>query len=321
MARTIKLTRSYSTKKLQIAISSLPDFNGVTYVDVGAAGNFSTRWSQIKNYIKYVGFEPDERSYQLLKKGDTNFKSYQVYPFALSHSTLQQKLYFCRKSEVTSTYEPNYEFLKFFPGVERFEVINTEMITTTRLDDVPVNCPDFIKLDIQGGELNALLGAEKKLKCVFGLELEVEFLQIYKDQPLFGEIVRDLNHSGFQFLDFIEIIRWERKGISRETLFGQVGQAIFADALFLKSPEVFFSEIPTKSKVSSYFLTLLLYGRFDLLETSFGMLNEIIRQDFDQFVLKVEVLSGRHEKFLKLNRYYNFVLSFFGFTGRSHLLY
>jgi FkbM family methyltransferase len=321
MARKIKLSRSHFTRKLQIAISSLPNFDGVTYVDVGAAGNFSKRWAQIRSCIKYVGFEPDERSYQLIKKESANFKSFQIFPFALSHSIVQQKLYFCRKPEVTSTYEPNDEFLKFFPGVERFEVINTEMITTTRLDDVSISCPDFLKLDIQGGELNALLGAEEKLKCVFGLELEVEFVQIYKDQPLFGEIVSDLNRSGFQFLDFIEIIRWERKGRSRETLFGQAGQAIFADALFLKSPEVFFSEIPSKVKISSYFLTLLLYGRFDLLETSFELLNEEIQHDFDQFILKVVVLSRRQEMFLRFNRRYNFVLSFFGFTGRSHLLY
>ena len=156
---------------------------------------------------------------------------------------------------------------------------------------------------------------------MFGLEIEVEFLQIYNSQPLFGEIVIDLSRFGFQFIDFIEIIRWERKGLPRGTLFGQAGQAIFADALFLKSPEVFFSEQPLTNKISSYFLTLLLYGRFDLLETSFQLLNEIIRHDFDQFILKVGVLSRRQEKLLKFNRCYNFVISFFGFTGRSHLLY
>jgi FkbM family methyltransferase len=321
MLKKIKQIRDNNIIKLQIAISSLPDFDGVTYVDVGAAGDLSKRWAPISSYIKYVGFEPDERSFQLLQNEGTSFKSFQIFPNALSDSCVQQKMYFCRKPEVSSIFEPNEEFLRLFPSVERFDVIHAESITPRRLDDVPIFCPDFIKLDIQGGELTALFGAEKKLKCVFGLELEVEFLQLYKGQPLFGEIVSGLSRFGFQFIDFIEIIRWERKGLPRGTLFGQAGQAVFADALFLKSPEVFFSELPPKNKISPYFLTLLLYGRFDLLETSFQLLNEIIRHDFDQFILKVEVLSRRQEKFLKFNRCYNFVISLFGFTGRSHLLY
>lgn len=308
-------------RKLQIAVSTLPDFDGVTYVDVGAAGDFSKRWAPIKSWVNYIGFEPDQRSYDLIQKKDTGFNSFQIFPEALSNTGLQQKMYFCRKSEVSSMYEPNDEFLKLFPGITRFDVVNTGVVSTARMDDLPIICPDFIKLDIQGGELNALFGSEEKLKCVFGLELEVEFVHMYKNQPLFGEIVSDLNRLGFQFIDFIEVIRWERKEQTRANHFGQAGQAIFADALFLKSPEVFFSEIPSGSKVSSYFLTLLLYGRFDLLKTSFGLIKENYSTEFDQFILNAEVLSRRQEISLKLNRIFNYLLTFFGFTGRSHLLY
>ena len=50
-----------------------------------------------------------------------------------------------------------------------------------------INNIDFIKLDIQGGEPNALKGA-KSLNKVLGLEIEIEFHKIYKNQPLFSDI-------------------------------------------------------------------------------------------------------------------------------------
>jgi len=66
---------------------------------------------------------------------------------------------------------------------------------------------------------------------------------------------------------------------------------------------------------------LLLYGRFDLLKTSFGLIKGNYPHEFDQFILKAEVLSRRQEVSLKLNRGFNYLLTFFGFDGRSHLLY
>ena len=129
MLRKIEHIRGANIVTLQNAISSLPDFDGVTYVDVGAAGGLSKRWKPISGYIKYVGFEPDERSFKFLQHEGTSFKSFQIFPNALSDSSVQQKMYFCRKSEVSSMYRPNEKFLGLFPGVERFDVIHTGSIT------------------------------------------------------------------------------------------------------------------------------------------------------------------------------------------------
>lgn len=67
-----------------------------------------------------------------------------------------------------------------------------------------------MKLDIQGGELAVLQGAEKTLDQCLGLEIEVEFVQIYKDQPLFGDICALLGSKGMEFIDFTHLNRWER---------------------------------------------------------------------------------------------------------------
>jgi len=56
---------------------------------------------------------------------------------------------------------------------------------------------DFVKIDVQGGELGVLQGMEGALSRVIGLELESQFAPLYRDQPLFHEIYDWLLVRGF----------------------------------------------------------------------------------------------------------------------------
>lgn len=47
---------------------------------------------------------------------------------------------------------------------------------------------DLLWMDIQGSELNALKSAENYIDKIKFIYTEVEFLEIYKDQPLFKDI-------------------------------------------------------------------------------------------------------------------------------------
>lgn len=64
---------------------------------------------------------------------------------------------------------------------ERFNVVDSIELPTSTLDLLDLNDIDFIKLDIQGGELNALKGAKESLEKVIALEVEIEFQLIYKE--------------------------------------------------------------------------------------------------------------------------------------------
>ena len=62
--------------------------------------------------------------------------------------------------------------------------------------------PDLIKLDTQGSELDILKSLSKNnLNNVLGIEIEVEFIEMYKNQPLFGEINSFLSKNNFEILD------------------------------------------------------------------------------------------------------------------------
>jgi|CXWL01.1.fsa_nt_gi FkbM family methyltransferase len=63
--------------------------------------------------------------------------------------------------------------------------------------DIPHHRVDILKLDIQGAELLALYGARKLLRTVKAIFLEVCFVPIYKDAPLFAEVDHFLREAGF----------------------------------------------------------------------------------------------------------------------------
>jgi FkbM family methyltransferase len=64
--------------------------------------------------------------------------------------------------------------------------------------------PDFVKLDVQGAELEILRGAERLLTNVKYAVLESCIHQWNKDAPRTDEVVAFMAERGFEILDFID---------------------------------------------------------------------------------------------------------------------
>ena len=134
----------------------------------------------------------------------------------------------------SSIYEPNRQFIDLFPEPERNDIVDTVKLPSETVDRVAqqLNAKfDVIKLDVQGAELDVLKGATNSLAHTLAIDIEVEFCELYKDQPLFDQVFSFLRKSGFEFIDFTYIYRW-----SPDT-FNGLGQATFSDALFMLPPE------------------------------------------------------------------------------------
>ena len=61
---------------------------------------------------------------------------------------------------------------------------------------------DYFKSDTQDSDLYAILYGSKYFDSALALEIEVEFLQQYEDQPLFSEVELILRRKGFVFHTF-----------------------------------------------------------------------------------------------------------------------
>lgn len=64
-----------------------------------------------------------------------------------------------------------------------------------------LKAPYFIKIDIQGAEIDALKGATATLKKTCGVLLEVSLIQAFKDGPILDEVIAHMKSAGFVAYD------------------------------------------------------------------------------------------------------------------------
>ena len=80
-----------------------------------------------------------------------------------------------------------------------------EVIDATTLDNLYhqsiIRELDFLKIDVQGSELDILHGGRDIINDnILGIQIEAEFKQLYKSQPLFAEIDSDIREKfNFEF--------------------------------------------------------------------------------------------------------------------------
>ena len=125
---------------------------------------------------------------------------------------------------------------------------------------------DFLKIDVQGYELSVLKGAKNSLKDVIGIEVEVEFAKIYKDQPCFTSIHEFLESQGFTLFD-LRRTYWNRDA-GESCKLPLKGQLIFGDALYFRDPEsILQTKTVSKEVVLRAFFIYMAYGYFELCES------------------------------------------------------
>lgn len=294
-------------------------------IDVGASGGVPRVWLQAKKALKVIGFEPDSKAFEEFKKGkDSSQKFINV---ALHSLDTNITLYKTRKQECTSVFMPNYPFLKQFPDVKRYEVIDSSKVNARQLSreflvKEGISDVDFLKVDTQGSELYVLRGATELIDSfIFGINIEVEFAPLYQDQPLFNDVDTFLRSHGFQIFD-IRRYYWKRNpGLH---VGNAKGQLVFADALYFKTYESFVKGIHYMDGVTKKAKTLkaisicLIYNKVDyaLYLCEMATRDNILKQDEKEIIFKQLYrrrnrinLKGRYIFAKLLHHLYNFIKS------------
>ena len=225
---------------------SLKDALGVSIdtiqvLDIGAMIEGEVRYGRLldEGLAEITGIEPNsEERARLEKEGPKNCTWLPYFLGNGDDATFHITLY----RGCSSLFEPDPAVIDQFQTIGatqpggNFHVVGTEPVKTTRLDDVEeLPAVDYMKIDVQGAELEILRHGVQKLADTLVIELEAEFVQIYKGQPLFGEIQEFLHRHGFQFHKFIDIAgRCFRPFEIGDNPFSAMSQALWADAVFVR---------------------------------------------------------------------------------------
>lgn len=206
------------TAVLNLAKPYLP--NDPVIIEAGAYnGNDSVYMSNFLPKSKIYAFEPVPKLYMDLVNKTQNYANIFTSQYALGDKNDTVKFYISafnnnpqEPSASSSLLEPK-EHLEYASYVVFNQTINVEMLTLdTWANSNNIDHIDMLWLDMQGYELNMLKACPETLKRVKVIYTEVEFVEAYKDQYLYHDVVSYLNNLGFKILaqDFTpgESSRW-----------------------------------------------------------------------------------------------------------------
>jgi len=185
-------------------------------------------------HARVVGFEPDVAGCEELNRiyGDPHL--------FLPHFIFDGKpaiFYETNWAPTGSLFKPNKKLLEKFQNLHELTMLQAEhKIATKRLDDLPeVGDIDFVKIDAQGAELGVFQGGERILRNAMLVQTEVEFVELYENQPLFADVDRLLRSYGYQFHTFDDLAgRCFKPLVNQNNINLQLRQVLWSDAIYVK---------------------------------------------------------------------------------------
>lgn len=238
----------------------------IQILDIGAMPEGADRYAGLleQELAEVVGFEPNPEQYKRLVAQRLPHKRY--LPYFLGKGG-PATFHVTRYHGCCSLYEPDPAIINLFMAIgtteedDNFRVVQKVPVQTVRLDDVTeLPAADFLKLDIQGGELDVLENATRVLSQATVLEVEAEFVPMYKHQPLFGDIQTFLRRHNFLLHKLIDVGgRTFRPLQYGENRYEPMSQLLFADAIFVRD----FSDLAPWSDAQLLKAAAMLYEMYN----------------------------------------------------------
>jgi FkbM family methyltransferase len=236
----------------------------IRVVDAGAAAYETDPYARLsqQGLCDVIGFEPNADN--CARRNADARAGHRYLPYALGDGRLR-RFYECQNPLTSSLYRPNDAMLAKFSCIS-LPVVAEHDIQTHRLDDLAeIQDIDYLKLDVQGAELDIILGGPRLLQGTALVHTEVEFIPIYSDQPLFGDIDVALRKAGLWLhkLDSIQG-RALQPLVANNNPHGPLSQILWADAAVYVRSFMTFDRVPAEKLLKLAVILHEVYASFDL---------------------------------------------------------
>lgn len=178
----------------------LDDGCRVEVLDVGASLASTAPYQKLveTGRARVTGFEPNEAEYERLRS--SYGLTHRFYPLFVGDGK-EATFHETNNPFTGSLYAPNTPLLEKFHALASLVTpVAEHRVATTCLDDIAdLGDIDFIKIDVQGAELDVLRNGQRTLQGVLAIQTEVNFLEQYHGQAMFSDLDAFLRANGFQF--------------------------------------------------------------------------------------------------------------------------
>ncbi|HEY5960921.1 MAG TPA: FkbM family methyltransferase [Polyangiaceae bacterium] len=203
------------------------EFAPRTILDVGAnEGQFASSMRQVFPDAKIYSFEPLSQTFARLSERFRSDGRLQAMNFALGSRDEEGTINRCDFSASSSLLQMSRAHKDAYPHTAHH---TPEKIQQRRLDSlvadhsVVLEAPVFLKMDVQGFELEVLNGANDTVSKVSSVMTEVSFVELYNGQPLADDVFKALERFGFKF-----------KYMSAISTHPITNRPLFGDAFFVR---------------------------------------------------------------------------------------
>ena len=196
-------------------IKELKDIN--TLIDVGSnKGQFSAILRNFYPQVSIHSFEPqiDELNIQKKLLGSSNIN---YYAFALGDENKNMLFNITKRKDSSSLLDPLLKNNKIYSENKKINVSVKKLDTVLNINKLTK--PILLKLDVQGFELKALIGAQSVLDNIDYIISEISFLDVYKNQVNADDLIKYLKSKNFDIQKRTNLTKLNGNNFQEDVLF------------------------------------------------------------------------------------------------------
>jgi FkbM family methyltransferase len=204
----------------------LQDFGIKTVLDVGAnIGWFTNMMCTVLPESRIYAFEPLCDCFKNLVNNTQQNTQVKCFNVALGSETKDAIINKNEFSPSSSLLKMNKIHKRLFPytqleSAEKIRVVTFESL----IDEIELSKKVLLKIDVQGFEIEVLKGMGSLLKEIDLIIVETSFVELYNNQPLFGEVYSFLTSKKFNYIgNFDQMIN------------PKTGLILQADSIFIRN--------------------------------------------------------------------------------------
>lgn len=242
----------------------------LTMLDLGARNGFDCELISLAGGIRAIGFEPEpSEAAKLSKSNHAPWHQVKMIGCAVGGRTGPAKLHIPGSADGASLLPHNDKMLEEFGYEALHKTVKTIDVSAITLDDLTgdglIDKAHYIKIDIEGAELEVLRAGTRTLQSCHALKVEVSFLEQRIGQPIAHEVIAFLEASGFSLADIRGSHHWRRRPLPAHPYLtgfaipysrGRIAQA---DVLFFRRHD---SRSPPESAAAAVLIAAAM-GYFD----------------------------------------------------------